>query len=173
MKQKSLGARNERTLAKVSEIPVRSDIEWKRVEALPSKGNGQGVRAISEGVSSAGGRDFMNTMTYKGYIGQVTLDEEAGVFHGQVMNARDIITFQGRTVRELRKALKDSIEDYLEFCRERGEDPDKHLSGRFVLRIDPELHREVTIAAVREGKSLNKWVAERLEREVYDVRERD
>ena len=110
----------------------------------------------------------MNTMTYKGYIGQVTLDEEAGVFHGRVVNTRDIITFQGRTVRELRKALKDSIEDYLEFCTKRGEDPDKPVSGRFVLRIDPELHREVTIAAVREGKSLNKWVAERLEREVHD-----
>lgn len=108
----------------------------------------------------------MNTMTYKGYIGQVTLDEDASVFHGQVMNTRDIITFQGRTVRELRKALRDSIEDYLDFCSERNEDPDKPLSGRFVLRIDPALHREVTIAAVREGKSLNKWVAERLEREV-------
>jgi predicted HicB family RNase H-like nuclease len=105
-------------------------------------------------------------MTYKGYIGQVTLDEDAGLFHGQVLNTRDIITFQGRNVKELRKALKDSIEDYLEYCRERGEDPDKPLSGKFVVRIDPELHREVTIAAVREGKSLNKWVAERLEREV-------
>ena len=75
----------------------------------------------------------MNTMTYKGYIGQVTLDEEAAVFHGQVMNTRDVITFQGRTVKELRKALKDSIEDYLAFCAERGEDPDKPLSGKFVL----------------------------------------
>ena len=106
----------------------------------------------------------MNTMTYKGYIGQVTLDEEAAVFHGQVMNTRDVITFQGRTVRELRKALKDSVEDYLAFCAERGEDPDKPLSGKFVVRISPELHREVAIAAAREGKSLNKWVAERLEK---------
>ncbi len=111
----------------------------------------------------------MNTMTYKGYIGQVTLDEDAGVLHGQVLNTRDIITFQGRTVKELRKALKDSVEDYLAFCAERGEDPDKPLSGRFVLRIGPELHREVTIAAAREGKSLNKWVSERLEREVVEL----
>lgn len=78
------------------------------------------------------------------------------------MNTRDVITFQGRTVKELQKALKDSIEDYLVFCAARGEDPDKPLSGKFVLRISPELHREVTIAAAREGKSLNKWVAERL-----------
>ncbi len=108
----------------------------------------------------------MNTMTYKGYIGQVTLDEEAAVFHGQVMNTRDVITFQGRTVKELRKALKDSIEDYLAFCAARGEDPDKPLSGKFVLRISPELHRQVTIAAACEGKSLNKWVTERLERQI-------
>jgi predicted HicB family RNase H-like nuclease len=122
------------------------------------------VFALDEGILDPGRSDPMNTMTYKGYIGQVTLDEEAAVFHGQVMNTRDVITFQGRTVRELRKALKDSVEDYLAFCAERGEDPDKPLSGKFVVRISPELHRKVTIAAVREGKSLNKWVAERLER---------
>jgi len=108
----------------------------------------------------------MNTLTYKGYIGRVVLDEQAGVFHGRVLNTRDVITFEGRTVRQLRKALRDSVDDYLEFCAVRGEDPDKPLSGKFVLRISPELHREVSIAAVREGKSLNRWVAERLEREV-------
>ncbi len=122
--------------------------------------------AIHQRILDARGGDPMNTMTYKGYIGQVTLDEEAGVFHGQVLNTRDIITFQGRTVKQLRKALKDSIEDYLAFCAERGEDPEKPLSGRFVLRINPDLHRAVAIAAAREGKSLNKWVAERLEQEV-------
>lgn len=110
----------------------------------------------------------MNMIMYRGYIGQVTLDEEAGLLHGQVPNTRDVITFQGRSVRELHKALKHSVDDYIAFCAERGEDPDKPLSGRFVLRIDPALHREVTIAAAREGKSLNKWVAERLEREVVE-----
>ena len=105
-------------------------------------------------------------LKYKGYAATVEFDEGAGVLLGEVLGTRDVITFQGRTVKELQKALKDSIEDYLAFCAARGEDPDKPLSGKFVLRISPELHREATIAAAREGKSLNKWVAERLERQL-------
>ena len=64
-------------------------------------------------------------MEYKGYIGRVELDDEAGLFHGEVINTRDVITFQGTSVEELRQAFADSIEDYLEFCKERGEEPDR------------------------------------------------
>ena len=55
-------------------------------------------------------------MTYKGYQARVEMDEEAGLFHGEVINTRDVITFQGRTVRQLKKAFADSVDDYLEFC---------------------------------------------------------
>ena len=96
--------------------------------------------------------------TYKGYIGKVDYDDEAGIFHGEVINTRDVITFQGRSVSELKKALKDSVEDYLEFCRERGEEPDRPFSGKFVIRIPPEVHREAFLKAKSAGKSLNAWV---------------
>ena len=106
----------------------------------------------------------MNAMSYKGYEAIVAYDEDADLFHGEVVNTRDVITFQGRSVDELRAALTDSIEDYLAFCRERGEDPEKPYSGQFVVRIDPSLHRAVASAAKRAGASLNKWVATALER---------
>ena len=64
-------------------------------------------------------------MKYKGYEAVVRFDEAAGVFHGEVVNTRDVITFQGPSVERLRKALKESIEDYLAFCEGRGEEPDK------------------------------------------------
>jgi predicted HicB family RNase H-like nuclease len=102
-------------------------------------------------------------MEYKGYLGKVEFDDEAGIFHGDVVNTRDVITFQGKAVAELRKAFRDSVDDYLAFCAERGEDPDKPFSGQFVTRISPELHRRATLAAFRAGKSLNAWVAEQLE----------
>jgi len=65
------------------------------------------------------------SMTYKGYQSKVELDEEAGVFHGEVINVRDMITFQGTSVEELKRAFEDSVDDYLEFCASRGEDPEK------------------------------------------------
>jgi predicted HicB family RNase H-like nuclease len=106
----------------------------------------------------------MNTMTYKGYDALVAYDEEAELFHGEVMNTRDVITFQGRSVGELKTALADSIEDYLAFCKERGEEPEKPFSGQFVVRVDPPVHRAAVSAAKREGVSLNRWVARLLER---------
>ena len=62
-------------------------------------------------------------MEYKGYLAQVEFDDEASLFHGEVINIRDVITFQGQSVDELRQAFEDSVEDYLEFCAERGEQP--------------------------------------------------
>ncbi|MGB5597010.1 MAG: type II toxin-antitoxin system HicB family antitoxin [Crocosphaera sp.] len=101
-------------------------------------------------------------MKYKGYEAVVSLDDELGIFHGEVINIRDVITFQGQSVEELRKAFIESVEDYLEFCSERGEEPDKPFSGRFLVRIDPELHKQIYVKAKQEGKSLNTWVQEKL-----------
>ena len=103
-------------------------------------------------------------MKPNGYIGQIDFDEDADLFHGQVINLRDVITFQGRSIDELRQALADSVQDYLEFCAECGEAPEKPFSGKAVLRVPPELHRAIAMAAVREGKSLNAWTKEVLER---------
>ena len=105
----------------------------------------------------------MNSLNYKDYVGIFSYDEEADVFHGRVVGLRDVITFQGRSIEQLKRALAESVEDYLEFCRERGEEPEKPLSGKFVLRLEPQLHRALAVAAEREGKSLNSWVKERLQ----------
>lgn len=106
----------------------------------------------------------MFVMHYGGYIGQVDFDEDAGLFHGEVANLRDVITFQGRSVDELRDAFTASIEDYKEFCADRGESPEKPFSGHFILRVSPKAHRRIAEAAAREGKSLNAWAGEVLER---------
>ena len=102
-------------------------------------------------------------MEYKGYVGKVEFDDEAGIFHGEVLDTRDVITFQGRSVDELKTAFQESIDDYLAFCTQRGEEPNKPFSGQFVTRIPPELHRQVNLAASISGKSLNAWVAEQLQ----------
>lgn len=105
-------------------------------------------------------------MEYKGYLAQVQFDDKQDLFHGEVINIRDVITFQGRTVNQLRQAFRNSVEDYLAFCAERGEEPAKPFSGRFVLRINPDLHRRIYLASHKAGKSLNTWVAERLSQDL-------
>lgn len=60
-------------------------------------------------------------MNYKGYIGAVEFDAEARIFHGEVINTRDVITFQGRTVEELEQALRDSVDDYIAWCEDETE----------------------------------------------------
>jgi predicted HicB family RNase H-like nuclease len=102
-------------------------------------------------------------MDYQGYIGKVEFDDEASIFHGEVINTRDVITFQGKSVAELKKAFRESVDDYLAFCAERGEEPDKPFSGQFVTRVSPDLHRRASVAASIAGKSLNAWVAEQLD----------
>ena len=101
-------------------------------------------------------------MEYKGYFAKVEFDDEDNIFHGEIINLRDVITFEGETVEELRKAFHDSVEDYLEFCAERGEDPEKPYSGKFMVRVDPGLHKTIAIQARKTGKSLNAWVNETL-----------
>ena len=108
-------------------------------------------------------------MEYKGYFGKVVFDDEANIFHGEVINLRDVVTFQGKTVEELRKAFHESVDDYLDFCAVRGEEPEKPYSGKFVVRVDPELHKIISIQARKKGKSLNSWIHDTLSKIVKDT----
>lgn len=101
-------------------------------------------------------------MEYKGYHGVVKYDDEAEIFHGDVLLAKGAVTFQGETVEELKQAFHESVDDYLGFCEESGIEPEKPFSGKLVLRMKPELHRALAVAARREHKSLNALINDRL-----------
>jgi predicted HicB family RNase H-like nuclease len=100
-------------------------------------------------------------LEYKGYIG--TIEAEDGVFHGRVAGLRDVITFEGTSFAEVEQAFRDSIDDYLAFCAERGEPADRPYSGRIPLRVSPETHRRAAMRAQAEGLSLNQWIARRID----------
>jgi predicted HicB family RNase H-like nuclease len=100
-------------------------------------------------------------LEYKGYIG--TIEAEDGVFHGRVAGLRDVITFEETSFAEVEQAFRDSIDDYLAFCAQRGEPPDRPYSGRIPLRVSPETHRRAAIRAQAEGLSLNQWIARRID----------
>ena len=101
-------------------------------------------------------------MNYKGYGCTIRFDDKADIFHGEVTGLRDVVTFQGRTVDEVKSAFRESMDDYLDFRARRGEAPDKPYSGRFLLRVDPNLHRKLVELSADEGESLNNWIASRL-----------
>lgn len=100
---------------------------------------------------------------YKGYCGRADYHDEAGMFHGEVAGTKDVVTFQGKSLDELRTEFKASVDDYLKFCRELGQKPEKPFSGKFVARMTPELHRRLSEMAQTAGKSLNQFVCDLLE----------
>ncbi|MDH3208515.1 MAG: type II toxin-antitoxin system HicB family antitoxin [Gemmatimonadota bacterium] len=95
---------------------------------------------------------------YKGYTGVFEYDPSVGAFHGRVVGLQDVVTFEGRSVDELRREMEESVEDYLELCEEVGKDPERPYRGEFLVRTTPEVHRAVATAAEAEGMSLNAWV---------------
>ena len=105
-------------------------------------------------------------LTYKNYVAKVDFCSEAKIFHGEVIGTQDVITFQGKSVGELEKAFKDSIEDYLEFCEKKKKKPEKSFSGRLNLRLDPDTHRRVAILSSTEEESINQWINEAIEEKI-------
>ena len=110
-------------------------------------------------------------MEYKGYLGIVEYDAEVKIFHGDVINTRDVITFQGTTVDEIELAFKGSIDDYIAWCKEDGVEPEKPYSGKFNVRLSPELHRQVAILAKKRRVSLNSFVEKALVDEIALLRQ--
>ena len=108
-------------------------------------------------------------MKYKGYFGEVQYDSDAKIFHGEVVGLKDVITFQAKTVDGLEKAFKDSINDYLEWCKERNEKPEKTYSGKIHLRMNPELHAQLALEAAKKRISLNDLINKLLSQDIQNV----
>ncbi|MBA4366719.1 MAG: toxin-antitoxin system HicB family antitoxin [Desulfobacterium sp.] len=99
-----------------------------------------------------------NIIKYKGYTGTVNFSQEDRLFHGKVLGIPDIIGFEGVSVDQLEKDFRSAVDDYLETCREIGKEPEKPFSGKFVLRVDSDLHCSIVLDAKRKNKSINNWV---------------
>ena len=103
---------------------------------------------------------------YKGYRARVEFDESIDTFVGRVVGLKDEVTFQATSVKALEREFHASVEVYLDFCKGRGEAPERPFSGQFRLRIDPALHRDLVMAADEAGTSLNTYAATALSKAV-------
>jgi predicted HicB family RNase H-like nuclease len=103
-------------------------------------------------------------LKYKGYTGVVQFDDEAMIFHGEVIGIRDVITFRGTTPEEIKKEFERSIDGYIDWCKELGQEPEKPYSGNIHLRLQPDLHAKLAAEAKVSGMSLNRYINQTLKR---------
>ncbi|NTV96387.1 MAG: type II toxin-antitoxin system HicB family antitoxin [Thiobacillus sp.] len=95
---------------------------------------------------------------YQGYFGSGEVSVEDNLLHGRLLFIKDIVNYAAESPKELEAAFRDAVDDYLDTCRELGEEPDTPFKGTFNVRFTQELHRDCALAAIREGVSLNDWV---------------
>ena len=109
----------------------------------------------------------MNIMTVEGHKAKIETNPEVDMFRGEILGLNGGADFYGKTPDELRLEFKKSLKVFLEVCTEKSIEPYKEYSGKFNLRIPPELHAEIASKASTEGKSLNQWIVETLDQIVH------
>ena len=110
-----------------------------------------------------------NVLEYKGYTGSVDFSAEDNLFFQKLTGIRDVVTFEGETVKELMKAFHDAVNDYLTMCKELGKDPDKEYKGSFNVRLKPRVHRLAAMKSAALKISLNQFVEKVVEKEVLSL----
>jgi predicted HicB family RNase H-like nuclease len=110
----------------------------------------------------------MNIMKIDGYKAKIEYDPELDLFRGEILGLNGSADFYGKNPAALRREFRNSLKVFLEVCEEKGINPTREYSGKFNLRIPPQLHGEIAARASAEDKSINQWVSEILEHTVHE-----
>lgn len=102
-------------------------------------------------------------MEYKGFKARVEYSADDEVFFGRLLGIEDIVTFEGKTVRELKKDMKEAVDFHIEICAKQSKPAKKPYSGKVLFRLPSDLHAKIAETAARKGKSINEWGKEILE----------
>jgi predicted HicB family RNase H-like nuclease len=108
----------------------------------------------------------MNLMSVDGYYARIEYNSDTDLFRGEIIGLSGGADFYGANPDELRREFKKSLDVFLEVCKEQGIEPRRQFSGKFNLRISPELHEQLAMAAEAQGKSLNALAQETLQKSV-------
>jgi predicted HicB family RNase H-like nuclease len=104
----------------------------------------------------------MNTMDINGYQAVISYDPDINQFRGEFIELNGGADFYAADVDALRQEGEISLRVFLEMCREKGIEPRRSFSGKFNVRIPPELHARLALEAASSNKSLNAVVVEKL-----------
>ena len=96
-----------------------------------------------------------NVLKYKGYRAELNYDSETKTLHGKIAGIKDLVTFESNDTEKIIQEFHDAVDDYIEFCKEVGKQPEKTYNGVFNVRITPEAHKKLADKAMKSGLSLN------------------
>lgn len=102
----------------------------------------------------------MSTMTFKGYAAKIEYSDDDACFIGHIAGIKDVIGFHAETVKDLRAAFEEAVDDYLATCEKLGRAPQKPYSGKLMLRVPPEIHARAAMMAQAHGLSINQWASD-------------
>lgn len=108
-----------------------------------------------------------NVLEYKGYHTKIEFISETKTLFGKIEGINDLVTFEAAEVKDVEKEFHSAVDDYLAFCEEIGQAPDKEYKGSFNIRIDPSLHRAIALKADKEGVSLNAAVEQAIQQFIH------
>ena len=109
----------------------------------------------------------MNTMEIDGYRAVIQYDPDIEMFRGEFIGLNGGADFYAKDIDGLRQEGEISLKVFLDMCQEEGVEPRKEYSGKFNLRVSPELHAEISARAAADGKSLNQWVVDMLDQAIH------
>ena len=96
-----------------------------------------------------------NVLEYKGYHTRIEFDSEEFILRGKIEGINDFVDFECKDLKDVEAEFHKAVDEYIDFCDEVGKEPDKEYKGTFNVRINPELHKKLTITAMKNGDSLN------------------
>ncbi|MCR5430289.1 MAG: type II toxin-antitoxin system HicB family antitoxin [Eubacterium sp.] len=105
-----------------------------------------------------------NLLEYKGYYTKIEYSSEDNILFGQIEGIDDLVLFESDSLNNVEKEFHSAVDDYLAFCESEGDEPNKPYSGKFNVRIKPELHRELALRAYKDDISLNQTVEKAIEK---------
>lgn len=108
-----------------------------------------------------------NVLEYKGYYTKIEYSVSDKVLYGKIEGIKDLVNFESDTAADIETEFHVAVDEYLEFCKEVGKNPDKTYRGVFNVRIAPELHKKISIIAMKNGESLNQTVENAIRDYVY------
>lgn len=111
-----------------------------------------------------------NILEYKGYYTRPQFDVDSMTIRGKIEGINDYIDFETDNAKDIENAFHSAVDDYLTFCEEIGKSPEKIYKGSFNVRINPELHKSLALAAVETGESLNSLVEKAIQKYIFALK---
>lgn len=102
--------------------------------------------------------DMNDILEYKGYFAKIKYDHTDKILYGKIEGIKDFVNFESESALEIEKEFRQAVDDYIEYCKQKGDIPDRAYKGKFNVRISSELHKKAAMKALEEDKSLNQLV---------------